>query len=697
MTRALVAVAAGSSLLAAAALAGAAWAAATNSSAGASTASTAPKTVLRVDQVGYSLSETKRAYALTAHDLAGRAFVVRDDGGRAVYRGTIAAGDDRGRWSPSYGHVFELDFSRLTQGGSYTVELDDGVDTVASVPFAIATAATLFTPVLDSVATFFSSQRDGRDVIAGNLDRRPSHLDDVDATVYETAGLFPDPDSEVPGELIPRLNANGAELRRDVEGGWFDAGDYLKFVQTTSYAVTMLAIAEQRAGRTPVVSGEIAHGLTWLDKMWDDDERVLYHQVGLGTGNGEFTGDHDEWRLPEADDALDIPRDAVPGSEGAASYFLKYRPVFAANTAGEPLSPNLAGRVAASFALAAQRDSDAGLHESAAGWFEKAKHVYELADSDWPVEERPLVTTEPRSYYPEDSYLDDLALGGAELARAAILLGDLDLAAELVVEAAGYAAAAEGSLLNLYDTSALANAELVTAIRALESAGRPVEGGAEIEAELLAQLEASGLAAAESFARSDPFSAVSDPAEWDVVSHTFGSIAVVRLAEQLTGDRSYADVASGARNWALGANAWGLSFVIGTGADFPQCPHHQIGNLLARPEAGLTLEGAVVNGPNGSEWTDPADPEWWNPGFVDDCPAGRVDRLAAFHSPAADGERGPSDGYRGTRFLDWSGVWSTSEPAIDFTASALLALSLEATADASAPSENVASRVDDAA
>jgi endoglucanase len=72
-------------------------------------------------------------------------------------------------------------------------------------------------------------------------------------------------------------------------------------------------------------------------------------QVGIGSGNkaGTFSGDHDLWRLPEKDDAL----------KGAANRYLRDRPVFRANAPGKPVPPNLAGRVSAAFALAAQLDA----------------------------------------------------------------------------------------------------------------------------------------------------------------------------------------------------------------------------------------------------------------------------------------------------------------------------------------------------
>jgi endoglucanase len=67
-------------------------------------------------------------------------------------------------------------------------------------------------------------------------------------------------------------------------------------------------------------------------------------QVGIGDGNNQILADHDLWRLPEIDDALDV-------HQGDDMYFVKYRPVFRAAPANSTVSPNLAGRLAAAFAL----------------------------------------------------------------------------------------------------------------------------------------------------------------------------------------------------------------------------------------------------------------------------------------------------------------------------------------------------------
>ncbi len=130
-----------------------------------------------------------------------------------------------------------------------------------------------------------------------------------------------------------------------------------------------------------------------------------YIQVGVGSGNVEetFVGDHDVWRLPEVDDHLTDPSER----------FLRNRPVFRAAAPGKPISPNLAGRTAAAFALAAQVETNPA---TARRHLTTAAQIYAQAQIKNVGQ---LVTSLPFAFYPETAWRDDLELGATELALAA--------------------------------------------------------------------------------------------------------------------------------------------------------------------------------------------------------------------------------------------------------------------------------------
>ena len=375
----------------------------TGAAPGAQAATAGPRPFIRVDQVGYASSEAKRAYLLAPHALAGTKYTVRDRDGRVLLTGRV--GPSAGGWNATYQSVQPIDFTALGVPGTYTIEAAGAV----SPTFKVGFGWDLFGPLAADAVDFFTVQRDGADVVPGLLHRRPSHLADRTAGVYDTP-QFTDPETDelaaVPKKIGPTV---------DVEGGWFDAGDFLKFTHSAAYALSeLLYVQRDVRGTDRALAAETTHELSWLDKMWDAKHKVLYVQVGIGSGSEalNLVGDHDVWRLPEADDALNT-------EPGDPDYFVKFRPVFAAAKPGQKITPNLAGRVSAAFALAAQDAVLRGDWSAAAHWMSQATSVYAQAKT---TNVGQLVTAFPHAFYPEDSWADDMEYGAAELARAGRLM-----------------------------------------------------------------------------------------------------------------------------------------------------------------------------------------------------------------------------------------------------------------------------------
>ena len=124
------------------------------------------------------------------------------------------------------------------------------------------------------------------------------------------------------GAFRGELTSLGGQI--DASGGWWDAGDYLKFVQTTSYTVDLMLAgirdfpAQMGAGSGADFTAEAKFGLSWLLRMWNDSTRTLYFQVGIGEGNAAAVGDHDIWRLPQADDTF--------GGQHPEYRYIRHRP-----------------------------------------------------------------------------------------------------------------------------------------------------------------------------------------------------------------------------------------------------------------------------------------------------------------------------------------------------------------------------------
>ncbi|HEX2619133.1 MAG TPA: glycoside hydrolase family 9 protein, partial [Phototrophicaceae bacterium] len=249
---------------------------------------------IRINQVGYLISAPKTAVLMTAEALdAATPFNVIDSiSGASAYSAQIGA--STGAWSDTFNAVYILDFSALETPGEYTIR----AGTAESPVFKIDSGIDLYKPLLENGLKYFQTQRDGDNVPPGDLNRQPAHLTDQSAIVYEP----PKYDSD--GVLLEALSPVD-QPAVDVMGGWYDAGDYVKFVHTTSFVETVMLLMI-RDGLKVDYHDEAHYGLDWLSKMWDSETQTLYYQVGIGDGNGEtIYGDHDFWRLPENDDLLE--------------------------------------------------------------------------------------------------------------------------------------------------------------------------------------------------------------------------------------------------------------------------------------------------------------------------------------------------------------------------------------------------------
>jgi endoglucanase len=608
--------------------------------AGATTTTAAAKVQLRVNQGGYLIGQGGQAFLMTSKPVKGAAFEVRR-GGHLVASGRVGA--DRGAWNTAYAHTYSLDLPAVRRAGTYRLVVR--TTPAVSKDIGVRTPASLFGELISDGVAFDQVQRDGGRVATAagqTLHRKPSHLNDARASVYEWPTFDPDTDEITSGPPAK----TGAVA--DVSGGWFDAGDYVKFTHTAAFADVVLLAAQRDLGRSAPASlaAEGRYGTDWLNKMWDPTTKTLHLQVGTGNGtaDGSLLGDHDLWRLPQADESDTDPADVLAAS---------HRPVFDAAPAGKPISPNLAGRVAAAFALAAQddavRDRACARREYAA-----ARAVIALADTASPPD--PLTTALPNDFYPESSWHDDLELGNAELALAAQRLhlpasGWLAAGAHWARQYVSQDAKDSPDTFNLYDTSALAHTDLARAM----TAARRSTGLAVTRSQLISDL-ARQLRGAQASSAKDPFAAAGNVADFDVDSHTFGLVAAAGWFHSLTGAGTFDRLAGAQRGWVLGANAWGRSFMVGVGQAFPQCMQHQVANLSGSGNGRPPLVvGAVVNGPNGADNFEDGLGD-----FQDGMKHCSVGGLSAF------------DG-RGSRYVDDVRSWQTDEPALDMAATAIAA------------------------
>ncbi len=603
---------------------------------------------VRVNQVGYPASATKRAYLMTSTTETGATFTLVSSGGATVYSAAIGA--KLGSWG-TFSNVYALDFDSYSVAGTYTIKVT-GPAAATSLAFVIDSASNVYSTPLANSLSYYENERDGANFIASKLRTAAGHLNDQVASVY----------------LTPNVNKNGrfsGDLTKasstpiDASGGWWDAGDYLKFVQTHSYTVAMMLVGVRdfpnqmgSGSTTSNFTAEARFGTDWLQKMWNDNTKTFYYQVGIGNGNAQTISDHDIWRLPQVDDTY---QNCAP-----LYRYICNRPVFVntAGGAGAAISPNLAGRMAASLAECYQvfKATDATYANQC---LLSAEHIFDLANTS---PSGNLLTAIPFSFYPETEWRDDMELGASELSFA---LQPGGLPASLphtdplfyLTAAANWAHAYitgpndAADTLNLYDVSGLAHYELY---RAIGLAGNP-SGLAVTQAALLADLKKQ-LDKAVTQAGTDPFGFGFPWATYDTTSHGGGLAVMAYEYDNLTSSAAYAAYGTRWLGNILGANAWGASLIVGDGTTFPLCMQHQVTNIYGSPNGpGGLLKGAAVEGPNSIATKGTLS------GMIA-CPANGVDVFAQFNG-------------NGAVFKDDVQSYSTVEPAIDLTASSFLAFS----------------------
>ena len=687
---------------------------------------------VRVSQVGYEEGESPfRAYLMSTSAENGTKFRVIDANGSTDYSGQVGA--LLGTWSHSKTvtyNVYALDFS-VPGGDVYTISVS-GPEATASPSFAVDCPDTLYSGLLLNTLFFYETERDGAHYIPNALRTAPGHLKDENASVYETPTLDSNDFIDNVPPLLPLVSAKLPNI--DASGGWWDAGDYMKYVETVSYTAALMQIGvrdfpdQMGAGarmNPPTPPGSVSYagssgrgapessdftdeasfGINWLMKMWDDKTRTLYYQVdnsqdwdyyGEGTpssATGNCGGtyvtpyclitEYDIWTLPQAADTFKQAGDPKP-CDPYTTFFICDRPVYVAGPAASPISPNLAGRLAADFALCYQLDRTTN-PARASTCLKSAEDIFALANTSYP-DPAPaagsgtcsncLLTILPFDGYPENVWDDDMELGATELffaLRSAAGTGDLpdglphtdpiDYLRQATQFAHNYIKNIYGpgytDTLNLYDVSGLAHFELYRALEMAGDANGLAISKTNLRKQFLRQVDD-----AITQAGTDPWGFGYDWSYGDTTSHGAGLSVMASEAYALTGSEKYKTYSQRWLANILGANAWGSSFIVGDGSTFPNCIQHQVANLAGALDGSSggtpVLWGAAVEGPSSSATS----------GVVDGmilCPANGVDIFKKFN-----GNGGAFDGSNNAVYRDNMQSYSTTEPAVDLTATSFL-------------------------
>jgi endoglucanase len=206
------------------------------------TAKTIDSEAIRINQIGYYSASVKQ---FVVADYIASSFDVIDTTNKVIFSGELK---DNGTWETSGEKVLMGDFSELKTAGIYRILLNDGT---ASYKFEIK--PDVYKDALNaSIKSFY-------------LQRSTMLIEEKYAGIYQRAAGHPDnkcPYHPSSGKSNGTLNS---------PGGWYDAGDYGKYIVNASISVgQMLLFVEQFPNAIEDGELNIPESGNGISDLWDE-------------------------------------------------------------------------------------------------------------------------------------------------------------------------------------------------------------------------------------------------------------------------------------------------------------------------------------------------------------------------------------------------------------------------------------------
>lgn len=453
------------------------------------------ETYIRYNIAGYYTHQSKRVVVMSDENRAGADWIVtRRATGQEVARGVIdGAAIPKGDFLPlDFNH--EIVFSSLREAGAYVFTLSTG----QSVEFTIA--ADPYKDIVFDVLKAVRARRSGSpDAIVHGL----SHTGDAACDVYRRNGS---------DNALSNWKKSPDGLKADMLGGYYDAGDYIKFTQNNAYLIYQLCRAYE--ANPALFDGVKRHSASAYDDMLDELRFGLDYLLKTQPDPATFiiqvadASDHAVWpmRLPEND----------PLNGKRKSYALN--------------SKSQMGMTAAALALGAKIFEARGGADTALGQAYRAKAISIYAAAK--ASQEPVGWVQ---FYPDKNADDNMKLAAIELHH--------------LTKASGYLNDARAITYRSYWAS-------------------------WSEVDLYANIRSAGYSSQDKHLATGPLNHFQNHARradniWGVpTKSTWGTLfiymAIANAAlglEEAAGDAAYRQMAIDVLDYAFGLNSWGKGFV----------------------------------------------------------------------------------------------------------------------------------------
>jgi endoglucanase len=521
--------------------------------------------IISVNQVGYFPESAK--YAMFAGSGTSDWSLINVDTGETAAEGVTLEGvyDDA-----SGETVQTADFSDVTTPGTYMLVVGDW----QSAPFQIGTR--VYSQLKLDALRYFYLNRSGLALeleYAGDWARPAGHVTDDAVTCFR-------------GTDADGQSWDGCDYRLNVRGGWYDAGDYGKYVVNGGISAwTLFNLYErlpQAFGDRSMSIPENANGMPdILDEARWEMEFLLAMQVPEGEPLAGMV--HHKMHDRRWSGVPVMPPTEFDNDNAENGRFL-YPPSTAATL-----------NMAATAAQCARiwRDIDPDFAERCLNAAETAW----LAANENPIMIAGRAPGEGGGDYGDATIDDEFYWAAAELFVATGQQEYRDfLTTSRFFNAFPGLAASSVSSMSWGSTAALGTISLAIVPNDLPEEDIDALQGQIVETAegYLATIDAEGYRV--------PIT--KNRYYWGSNSDVLNNAIILALAYDFTDDARFLNGVSDSMDYILGRNALGFSFVSGYGANAMQHPHHRFwGN---QPESGFPPPppGAVAGGPN----AEPADP-----------------------------------------------------------------------------------------
>ena len=578
---------------------------------------------ISINQVGYYANRSKKATVVS--DTGNLPFEVKDASGNVVYSGTTTAAKAD---ADSGNTVCIADFSEVRTAGTYTIECNGKT----SYEFEIFdTNGGIYQDMTKDALNYFFLNRGNQDttteyISSGYADS--TVLNSRNQPIYNsveehTEALTISGDKWRPTDMAyiadewrcdysfdgSDVPTNNGQI--DVTGGWYDAGDYGKYVVNGGISVWTLQNIYERAmveGTTdkwadnnadimyipesgngyPDVLDEAAVELDWFINCMQRDDGMVYHKT------------HDyKWTALATLPSQDV------GPDGKTKLMRIVKPVTYAATL------NLAATGAQGYRV--WKDIDAtraqGYLDAAVKAYDAAKKLYDTGakDLDGSSLYAPLDQSVGGGPYGDTEVRDDFYWAACELFAAT---GDSKYETDLksYSDALNVVTNLEGgeNKGSLSSFNWGCTASLGTLSLALNTQGKVSDADVQTCKDSIVSAADTYIAKENEQGYGIPYqqATFTDKGntitgyEWGSNSFVVNNAIVMAYAYDATGDGKYVDGVTTAMDYLLGRNPMENSYVTGYGDHYTKYVHHRYWSYLLDATFPLAPAGVLAGGPN---------------------------------------------------------------------------------------------------